>query len=138
MEINNQIDYSKKILFFLDTICTNSTISKSDLISIAKNKDTILEAISSIFSYVDFVKNGAKSMVLAVKGGKVLEIYLNPSETHVSQAKEYIKTNELNEDFLVKDLFLETKEDSKLERLEYILGEKPKNRCKNGKQKFIF
>ena len=112
-------------------------VSRFDLISIANNKETILEAFSSIFSYIDFVKNGAKSVTLAVKGKNHLEIYINPSEKHISEAKECIKSNELDENFLIKDLFLETKEDSKLERLEYILGETPKNK-RNKKQEFIF
>lgn len=138
MEINEQIHCSKEVFSLLSSIATSSNVSKNDLISIVKGRNTILEAISSIFSYIDFVKNGTKSVVLSAKGGKCLEIYLDPSELHIFQAKESIKSSNLDESVLIKDLFLDTKEDSKLERLEYILGEKPKSKCKNNRQEFIF
>jgi len=57
---------------------------------------------------------------------------------HVSQASEHIELNNLDKDFSIKDLYLETKQESKSERLEYILGEKPRKRVNNRKQIYIF
>ncbi len=119
-------------------LISNKDISKSTILSVIKNRGNLLQAFSSVYSYLDFVKNGAKSITLVVCGENHLEICVNPTENHVSQAKKYLFDNQLDEDYLVKDLFLETKEDSKLERLEYILGEKTKRTCKNKRNEFIF
>lgn len=136
MNQETAILYSKEIISFIEAKVNdfnknnpNKKVSMAKSIESFKSADNILGGLVNFYSFLNISKAGldiSKLKVDLING----EISLNKEENLIL-ASTFIKEKELNGEFSISELYLSTPNDSKIERLNYILGESRYNKNKD-------